>query len=73
MSEKLDHAIHAVATVASAPAATVPPAAVAAMTFMGHTPQEWLIWLSILWILVQFTALIIDKVMKFRKACQEKK
>lgn len=70
---KSDELSHAVAAVASAPAATVPPATVAASAFLGYTPAEWLIWLSILWILVQFTALIIDKVMKFRKACQEKK
>lgn len=67
MSEKIDQAIHAAATVASAPASTVPPATVAAVTFMGYSPNEWLVWLSILWILTQFTFLIVDRIIRWRR------
>jgi len=73
MSDKADHLLHAAAAVASAPATSVPPATVAAMTFMGYTPNEWLVWLSILWIVVQFCALVVDRVLRWRKACREKR
>jgi hypothetical protein len=72
MSTKTDHLIQAAAASATAPATTVPPATVAAMSFMGYSPSDWLVALSILWILVQFVALIVDRVLRFRKACKEK-
>ena len=72
MSQKLDNAIHTAAAAASAPAASVPPATVAAATFMGYTPNEWLVWLSIAWILIQALAFIIDKVLRFRRDCKSR-
>ena len=72
MSEKLDNAIHTIAAAASAPVASVPPATIAAATFLGYTPSEWLVYLSIGWIVLQMAAFVYDKVLRLRKACQEK-
>ena len=62
--DAIEQGIHAVAT---APVATIPPASVAAATFLGYTPSEWLVWLSISWILIQAVFFIIDRVIRFRK------
>lgn len=66
-------AIHAAAAAASTPAASVPPAMVAGASFLGYSPAEWLVWLSIFWIIVQATAFVWERVMRIRSACKERK
>ena len=72
MADKMDQAIHAVAAAAATPTASVPPTTVAAATILGYPPSELLVWLSICWIIVQFAALVTDRILRWRKMCREK-
>ena len=72
MADKMDQAIHAVAAAAATPAASVPPTITAAATILGHQPSEILVWLSICLIIVQFAALVTDRILRWRKMCREK-
>ena len=65
--------IQSMAAAASAPLATIPPTTVAAASFLGYSPSEWLIWVSIGWILLQATCLVIDRVLRVRKALRDKR
>jgi hypothetical protein len=65
MSQKLDHLIHAAAGIASSPATTAPPATIAALSFAGVGLSDWLILLSIVWIVLQISFFLLDKYLKF--------
>lgn len=61
MSDGLSMKIAAIAHAASQPAASTPPAAVAVATILGYSPSEWLVFLSILWVLIQISLAIYDR------------
>ena len=72
MADKMDSIVHAAAAAAATPAASVPPTTIAAATFLGYSPSELLVWLSIAWIVVQFIALVTDRILRWRKLCQQR-
>lgn len=68
-----EESIHAAAAAAAAPAASVPPATIAAATFLGFSPSEWLVYLSIFWILIQALAFIYERVSRIRRCIKQGK